>query len=280
MLLKFVGLFVLAVAASACVKKHYHPDPLKERKRGHMEDKLIAENLQHQVFTRHFRANIAQSDGVGTKGIDFRSYNTTRHAEPSRYYRPSQSYFSAEWQKPIFCPEGEFANSVQMWEELDSADDLGLTNIKFGCAKAEGGCTAAVWHEGCPYIESGREELGNTWLGIFTCAGPGSNRFITGIQVYFGLNRGALRMQTICEEPGGSGEEVVKGLKPQEPETEQLGFGPFTGTRVNWMAGAKLKCPPNTAVCGLNTVVDTTELPHMDDTGINEVEIYCCNFPS
>jgi len=86
-------------------------------------------------------------------------------------------------------------------------------------------------------------------------------------------------MQTICEAPGGSGEEVVKGLKPQEKETEQLGLGPFTSTRVNWMAGAKLKCPPYTAVCGLNTVVDTTELPHMDDTGINEVEIYCCNFP-
>ena len=101
---------------------------------------------------------------------------------------------------------------------------------------------------------------------------------ITGIQVYFAGGRGALRMRVVCEVPGGSGEEVIKGLKPQEPEFKAVGKrGSGRRTQV-WEEGAKLKCPAGTAVCGLDTKVDTSEWGWTDDTGINEIKIFCCDF--
>jgi len=257
MLLRIVGPFVLVVVASMGVKQHYHPPT--ERKRGSMEGKLIAGNLQHQVFTRHYRANMAQAAGV-----PYRCVNTTVHAEPSGSFRLTN--WAADWQQPKFCHEGEFVRSATMYDQWSYHDDEGLAFIKFHCGKAGGGCTFVS--SGCANLLAGRG--GNYYADYQVCSplwDPLQGKsFITGIQVYFTRNRGIVKMQTICEKPMGSGHEEVHGPEPQERAS-------------NWQAGKKQMCPPGTAVCGLNTKVDY-QYDLQDDTGINEVMIYCCNYPS
>ena len=202
---------------------------------------------------------------------------------------------TAVWQAPVLCPNDEFVRSYTLREKKGS-DGFGLTQILFRCKKSNGICESGE----CLAKVIGMDEQGNTESASGICPNgditKGTGDFMTGIQVYFARNRGALLMRGICKEnPGEAGGETKLGAPPSEPEFSEdtddetpldslfdMSFPEVTETPTqvrNWEAGGELKCPTGSAVCGFRTKVDDEAGLIQDDTGINEIKIVCCPFP-
>ena len=134
-----------------------------------------------------------------------RTVTATLHAAPSPGMRVDTGVKYSKWdpeprwQKPLFCREGLFFKGIGQIQEFDTFDDKGLTYVVFSCSKSDGSTNG--------FLKSGLEParwLSNTLFtdhvhSVDSCRG---RMFITGVQVYFDQNRGAVRMKLVCSAPG------------------------------------------------------------------------------
>ena len=65
--------------------------------------------------------------------------------------------------------------------------------------------------------------------------------------------------------------ELVEGTNGLNERKMGTGYG-FWGTYGDWSN----VCAETTAVCGIRTKVEGDRGPKRDDTGLNDLELYCC----
>jgi len=262
MFFKIVGLLVLVVVATA------GQEGTKKRRRGSMEGKLIAGKL-----AKHSSVKKAESDAnkeIHRVADTPRTVTDTKHAWPSS---PAVSFLRAAWKEAQYCSAGTF-----IFGYIQFQDGNGLVRIEARCGEPNMACDN-VTPSTCPWITSGKDQpYGVT--GIQEYCPPNGGKFITGIQVYFCMNCGALRMRGICEVPNWNSTTAGKSGE-QKPAEIILGKAGKNGLfTFRYEAGEKLKCPAGTAVCGLNTKVARNDGIFQIHTGINEIKVMCCPFPA
>ena len=59
--------------------------------------------------------------------------------------------------------------------------------------------------------------------------------------------------------------------------TDGSSLEPKGGDFGSW--SALVTCPDNTVICGVKTLVEPYLGSHEDDTSLNGVTFYCCEFP-
>jgi Vitelline membrane outer layer protein I (VOMI) len=157
---------------------------------------------------------------------------------------------------PTYCPAGSFAYSMRLKSEASqgSGDDTALNAISLGCYnKTTGAFTGWISDQVGPW---------GTWGAAMMCTGATVANPITG---------GALRSEAVQ----GSGDDTSANaasarckdgttIKP----AAKTSWGTWSTTRV---------CPSGTAVCGLQTRVESSQ-GSGDDTALNGYQLMCCPF--
>ncbi|XP_045174260.2 vitelline membrane outer layer protein 1-like [Mercenaria mercenaria] len=197
-------------------------------------------------------------------GYTIEGFNTTRTVTKELRVRNGGKY--GFWTDPEFCPMGTFASGYNMKIESNRfiGDDTTLNAIKLSCSDSLGHL------ENGAYVTSGEGNFG-TWGKTETCN-----------QEYHAANfLTAFSLQV--EAPQGSGDDTsanyikfyCRDLAGDHNETE-LVRSPgqaWWGTYGQWSES----CDDNTAICGLNTKIESPQ-GHGDDTALNDVVFYCCSY--
>lgn len=164
------------------------------------------------------------------------------------------------WGIAAFCPDGSFARDFELKIEPSQGshdDDTAMNAIKIWC----------YYHFDTDEFEAGIEtstEGGwGSWTGKVSCGDAGA--FLKGAQFKSETSQGSHDDDTA----GNSVNMECTDGSILEPN------GGGWGSWSNWVM-----CPDNTAICGLKTQVEPSQGSHDDDTALNGVTFYCCEFPT
>ncbi|XP_071535100.1 vitelline membrane outer layer protein 1-like [Panulirus ornatus] len=153
------------------------------------------------------------------------------------------------WGNPDLCPPNSFADSVELKSEAPVTwDNTAANGVLFQC-RHQGGALASS-------VSSTVGDFG-TWRGGRACPVPEY------------VERFRLRV-----EPENSFDEVaatdIMFTCSHYPEDILTGGGETWGNWGDWAS-----CPPDTAVCGVQTKVEPYQ-GVSDDTSLNDVRVFCC----
>ena len=111
-------------------------------------------------------------------------------------------------------------------------------------------------------------------------------QFVVGVRVIFGGSHvGAVALKSICDVP-----DLPSTSGSRKPQRHMLvhnipAFAPKLNPGLTgWEETDELLCGSGAAVCGLNTSVDGTaglaDGIWTDESGINEIQLFCCSVGS
>jgi len=161
------------------------------------------------------------------------------------------------WGPVEFCPNNSFVRSYEMKLEPDGAFDNTAVNAwKLYCVDATTGLDTA-------WVSSSQGDYGD-WLGLRVCQKGG---FVTGFHALV-LQTNSLFSDDVAVQDWQV--ECDYGLEILGGET---GRSTPTGEWGSWV-----QCPPDSAVCGIQTRVEKSQLTD-DDTAVDDVALFCCETP-
>merc|ERR1711971_789871 len=193
---------------------------------------------------------------------------------PNRPYRveiqPSALSHWGDWGDKSFCPDNSWAQGYQLKVESDQGgldDDTALDGVRLECFDSKGVYTGSV--ESAPqYTHSGE------WMSKLYCT---SNSFLDGIRLrseegYYKKNK--MYIESDKANTRSLDETAANNIDMHCINKNTLsGNGMFWGEWTDWKY-----CPTGTAVCGLKTKVQEYSGSFTDDTALNEIILYCCDF--
>lgn len=168
-----------------------------------------------------------------------------------------------DWGEAQLCQENQFVIGLNLKIEgaqgervAHKDDDTALNAVRLTCANLDGSNTYPLYAKEGPW-------------GDFR----GDRRCRNGVATGFTLRsepdrRGkddtaAVDMKLRCTNYDGTVTQMIGG--------DILEYGRWTDEQ---------RCPPMTAICGINTQVEEDQGHNGDDTSLNNVNIACCNIPS
>jgi len=182
---------------------------------------------------------------------------------------------------PVFCKNNSFAYAFRPRRSKGIFDDKGLMQLTLYCEDLAGGTAN--------YIESGDKSNDKSWkMDKIDCPlAQGEPRFFIGVKGYWGgpsIGLGAI--YPICDVADPTKWEYeFKDLKKPSQRTLWIGdnidkhtyYGEF-GLRYTF------KCPKGQGICGIDSRAEINGLFTLnrwvsDESGINEIKIFCCVFP-
>jgi len=168
---------------------------------------------------------------------------------------PSHETSWGSWGSDEFCPEGSYANgfSLKVEEDIENGDDTALNAIKLSCA----------YHNGTEggYITS-TEQIWGGWTSFQRCY---HNEFLHSAQ---------LKTEAYLGPGWDRGYDDTAG---NDLDVECTDGELLNGDGDRWGEWSELvSCPSNTAICGINTLVESDQGNDVDDTALNGVKFYCC----
>jgi len=172
--------------------------------------------------------------------------------------RPSAGSSWGSWGDSEFCPENSWAAGFQLMNEPscgDACDDTSLNGVKLFCVSKTS--------PGVVEVTSKKGGFGG-WMGVHMCDGVDS--FITGIQ--FKSERETKVASKHLDETAGNNINMACSHGPIMPG-DGNDFGDWSNFEI---------CPENTAVCGLRTMVEEPQGIFTDDTSLNQIILYCCDY--
>lgn len=181
---------------------------------------------------------------------------------------------------PVFCKSGFWPYGYKQHQQARGYDDAGLTKLELYCAPFNRRSAGAYW------IGAGDPKFDDVEGLPKYC--NDDRLFMTGIEATFGgVQLGITEVLAVCGVPnwGLPGLLSVNSTKPV-PGVMSISIPAMSythngqGRRNGWERRSLIVCPYRTAICGFSTRIDATTGPGTDDSGINEIKIYCCNFPS
>jgi len=192
----------------------------------------------------------------------------------------------AIWSATSRCPRGaleehSFVRGYSQWQDFTEgfilpSDNKGTTKIEFHCQVPRVNQTCSK-RKDCKWMQSGVEAWwGSRNMGRVGCQHP--RQFVTGLRAIFGgPSLGIVSIGIICSVPHwNSTPEKKKGKRMPQDETWENSWTP---DKYKGREKKEVDCDPGQAVCGMRTN-GYDELVFEDGTGLSEVEILCCPFPS
>nr|XP_045590237.1 vitelline membrane outer layer protein 1 homolog [Procambarus clarkii] len=155
-----------------------------------------------------------------------------------------------EWGEVQLCPANAFAVSLELKSEAPTTGDNTAANGLLLPCRQQGGALPTA-------ITSSMGDFG-TWRGLQYCPIP---EYIDQFQ---------LRV----EPENAFDDTAVNDIKftcTHYPEEVLSGGGETWGEWGDWAS-----CPPDTAVCGIQTKVEPYLGVSGDDTALNDVRFFCC----
>ncbi|XP_042863969.1 vitelline membrane outer layer protein 1 homolog [Penaeus japonicus] len=156
------------------------------------------------------------------------------------------------WGSVDMCPPNSFADAFEIKSEAaTTGDNTAVNGLTMACRQQGGDLPARITSDGLDF---------GTWRGEKACPVP---EYIKKFSLRVEPDQGDLGDDTAVDD--------VKVICTNYPEDEMVGGG------ENWGAwGPWAECPPDTAVCGLQTRLE----PYMgvmdDDTALNDIRVFCC----
>lgn len=157
-----------------------------------------------------------------------------------------------EWGQVDMCPPNAFADAFEIKSEAPTTgDNTAVNGLTMACRQQGGGLPARVTSDGGDF---------GTWRGEKTCPVP---EYIRKFSLRVEPDQGDLGDDTAVGD--------MKVICTNYPENEIEGEGEEWGFWGPWA-----ECPPDTAVCGLQTRLEPYKGVMDDDTALNDIRVFCC----
>ena len=157
------------------------------------------------------------------------------------------------WLSPLYCPDGSYANGYKQFIETKTGgflfDDLGLLLVELTCVNILSPTTIST-------IKHSTTVSSSTTLWSSQASCSDSNIYLNGFNLKYGTSSiAATGIKFLC----------LNGVEVEATLT--MNDGTWRGVTT---------CPTGSAVCGIQIMFDENMGAFEDDSGLNDVKIFCC----